>query len=68
MKKSIGIVLIVVGAILLYFGWNEYNSFASEVSETFTGSPTDNAVWYLTGGAASAVFGLLMLLWGKKSG
>ncbi len=68
MKKIIGIVLIVAGLILLYFGWGEYDSFASEVSETFTGSPTDNAVWYLTGGAAATLGGLLMLFWGKNKG
>ncbi len=66
MKKIVGIVLLIGGIILLYFGWSEYDSFASEVSETFTGSPTDNAVWYLTGGAVASIAGVLMIMFGNK--
>jgi len=66
MKKILGIGLIIVGLILLYFGYNEYNSMASEISEVFTGSPSDNAVWYLAGGAGASVVGLLLLLTGFK--
>ncbi len=66
MKKALGAALLIGGLILLFFGWNEYDSFASDVSEAFTGSPTDNAVWYLTGGGVAAVAGLVLLLSGKK--
>jgi uncharacterized membrane protein len=65
-KQIIGVALILVGIILLFFGWKEYDSFASEVSEMFTGSPTDNAVWYLTAGGASTLVGILLLAVGKK--
>ncbi|MBV2128405.1 DUF3185 family protein [Arsukibacterium indicum] len=61
MNKIIGLALIVVGAVLLYFGYNAYNSAASEVSEFVTGSPTDNAVWYLVGGGLAAIIGLGVL-------
>lgn len=67
MKRILGIALLVGGLILLYFGWGEYDSFVSDVSETFTGSPTDNAVWYLTGGGIATVAGLLLLFTGKKA-
>lgn len=62
MNKIIGLALIVVGAVLLYFGYNAYNSAASEVTEFVTGSPTDNAVWYLVGGGLAAIIGIGMLL------
>lgn len=66
MKKAIGAALIVGGAILIYFGWNEYTSLGSEISEAITGSPSDNAVLYLSGGAAAAVAGLFLLFSGRK--
>ena len=62
MNKIIGLALLVVGAVLLYFGYNAYNSAASEVSEFVTGSPTDNAVWYLVGGALAVIIGIGALL------
>ncbi len=66
MKKALGAALLLGGLVLLYFGWGEYDSLASDVSETFTGSPTDNAVWYLTGGGIAAVAGLVLLFAGRK--
>lgn len=61
MNKILGIALLVVGVILLYFGYNEYNSAASEVTEFVTGNPTDNAIWFLVGGAIAAVIGVGVL-------
>jgi hypothetical protein len=65
MNKMIGIVLLVAGAILLYFGWEAYNSAASEVTRAVTGEPTDNAMWYLIGGAAAVLIGLYGTIKGK---
>ncbi|HAW92135.1 MULTISPECIES: DUF3185 family protein [unclassified Arsukibacterium] len=62
MNKIIGLALLVVGAVLLYFGYNAYNSAASEVTELVTGSPTDNAVWYLVAGGLAAIIGIGVLL------
>lgn len=58
MNKIIGLALLVAGAILLYFGYTEYNSTASQVTELVTGNPTDNAIWFLVGGAVAAIVGL----------
>ncbi|MDX1567240.1 MAG: DUF3185 family protein [Longimicrobiales bacterium] len=49
--------LLIGGLILMVFGIQASQSFASEVSETFTGSPTDRAIWMIVGGAAAAVAG-----------
>lgn len=58
MNKIIGLALLVAGAILLYFGYTEYNSTASQLTEMVTGNPTDNAIWFLVGGAVAAIVGL----------
>lgn len=65
MNKMIGIVLLVAGAILLYFGWEAYNSAASDVTRAVTGEPTDNAMWYLIGGGAAVLIGLYGTIKGK---
>lgn len=54
--------LLVGGLILLYFGYQEYQSVTSEVEEFFTGSPDSNAMWMLIGGAVASVAGLVGLL------
>lgn len=56
-RKAVGVTLLVVGVVLLIFGIQASQSFASDVSETFTGSPTDRAIWMIVGGAAAAVLG-----------
>ncbi|MBG24404.1 MAG: hypothetical protein CMF22_13255 [Idiomarinaceae bacterium] len=65
MNKVIGIILLVVGIILLYFGYEAYNSPASEISNAVTGEPTDNAMWYLIGGAIAVIVGLYGVVRGK---
>lgn len=61
-NRAIGIALLIGGLILLYFGVNESESFASEVSEVFTGSPTDRSVWMMVLGAVAAVAGGIMAI------
>jgi len=65
-SKLAGLVLIVVGAVLLYFGYNASGSALESVSETVTGRYTDETTMYLIGGAACAVVGAALLLFGKK--
>ncbi len=65
-NKIIGIVLIIVGAGLLFFGFQATGSLTEEVHETFTGRFTDETTWYLLGGGAALVVGLIMALRGGK--
>jgi len=60
-NKMIGIVLLVIGAIALYFGFNASNSPMEEVTEAFTGKYSDQTMVYLIGGAVAAIAGLAML-------
>lgn len=62
MKKAISAGLFIAGLLLLYFGYQEYQSFSSEVEEFFTGSPSNRAVWLLVVGAAASIAGLVGLL------
>ncbi|MDH3468521.1 MAG: DUF3185 family protein [Gammaproteobacteria bacterium] len=61
-NKTLGIVLLVIGAIALYFGFNATNAPMEEVTEAFTGKYSDQTMLYLIGGAVAGVAGLVMLL------
>ncbi len=58
MNKIVSLALLVGGVVLIVFGINATNSFSSDVSRFFTGSPTDKAIWMLIGGIVAAVIGL----------
>ncbi|RUO34917.1 DUF3185 family protein [Aliidiomarina soli] len=58
MDKFISLAILIAGLILLYFGYQESQSIASEVSETFQGQPTDNSIWFLISGAVLAIIGI----------
>jgi hypothetical protein len=65
-NKMIGIVLIVVGAALLYFGLQASDAPLEQVRESVTGDYSDRTMLYLIGGAAAAVAGVLLVLFGKR--
>ena len=67
MNKIVSLALLVGGVVLMVIGINAMNSFGSDVSRFFTGSPTDKAVWMLIGGIVATVVGLLGTLRGSKS-
>jgi len=68
MNKLVSLVLIVVGIFLIVFGVGATNSFSSDVSRFFTGSPTDKAIWMLIGGIIAAILGLVGTLRSFKLG
>ena len=57
MNKGMSVALLVIGVILLVFGFNAYHSASSDVSRFFTGAPTDKALWLLIGGAIASIIG-----------
>jgi hypothetical protein len=67
MNKIISLALLVGGIVLIVIGVNATNSFSSDVSRFFTGSPTDKAVWMLIGGIVAAIIGLAGTLRGSKA-
>ena len=66
MNKLISLALLVGGIVLIIYGVNATNSFSSDVSRFFTGSPTDKAVWMLIGGIVAAIIGLAGTLRSSK--
>jgi uncharacterized membrane protein len=60
-NKMIGIVLVVIGVIALYFGFNATNAPMEEMTEAFTGQYSDQTMLYLIGGAVAGIAGFVML-------
>ncbi len=67
MKKALSAGLLIAGLLLLYFGYDEYQSFQSEVNQLFGGAGSDHAIWMMVGGAAAAIAGAAGLLRDKIS-
>jgi hypothetical protein len=66
MSKGISVALLVVGLLLIIWGVSVSQSVSSDVSQLFTGAPTDKAVWLLIGGIVVAIVGLFGLFRGSK--
>ena len=62
----IGVVLIVIGVVALFFGWNQSQSFVDQAAETFTGRFTESTMWYFFGGAAALAGGVALLIMGRR--
>lgn len=66
-QRILGTLMLVGGVILLVVGMNASNSVADRWSNFFTGHFTDATVWYIVGGIASAVVGLMLVGFGGRS-
>ena len=65
-KRVLALVLLVVGAVLLYFGFQAADAPFEQARESVTGDYSDQTMLYLVGGAAAAVAGLALLFFGGK--
>ena len=65
-KRIAGLVLLVVGAVLLYFGFQAADAPLEQARESLTGDYSDQTMLYLIGGAAAAVGGVALLFLGKR--
>ena len=63
--KTLGIVLLVVGIILLGWGYNISQSVSSQFSSAFSGSPSDKAMYMFISGGICAVLGIFKILGSK---
>ncbi|KXI27306.1 DUF3185 family protein [Paraglaciecola hydrolytica] len=61
-KKLIGLVILIVGLVLLYFGFNQANSAVGEIGEAITGKYSDETMAYLIAGLIASVVGLFTVL------
>lgn len=62
MMRMIGLVLLVGGAGLAYWGYQMSHSLASNFTRAFTGSLPDAVMYRYIGGAICGVAGLFLLL------
>lgn len=65
-QLAIGVVCLVVGVLLLVWGYNISRSVGSQLKEVFTGSPTDRAMYFYIGGAVLSVIGLFQVFVARK--
>lgn len=66
MNKAVGLALLVVGVILIVYGINGSHSIGSQVSQTFTGSPTNKTLGLLIGGVVAAIVGAALTFTGSR--
>ncbi len=66
MNKGIALALLVGGIVLIIFGITATESFGSEVSRFFTGTPTDKSMWLLIGGIAATTVGAVFSLRARR--
>jgi hypothetical protein len=58
--KIVSLVLIVSGLGLLYWGYDLSNSLGGQLSKTFAGSQSDDAMLAYISGAVSLVVGIYL--------
>lgn len=63
--KLVGIVLLVAGVIMLFFGWQSSESLGDQLTESLTGRFTDETMIFIIGGAIAAAAGLYLTLRGR---
>ncbi len=68
MNNIVGLAIFALGVVLLIFGFNESQSFGSDVSRAFTGNPTDRSMWLIAGGGVAVVAGLILAVRGMRRG
>ncbi|MBE0507701.1 MAG: DUF3185 family protein [Marinospirillum sp.] len=61
-QNFLGVLLLLGGAALLYFGFKASQSTGEQIFESVAGRYTNSTVWYLVGGFLAAVGGLLLLV------
>jgi hypothetical protein len=66
MNKGIGIALLVVGIVLVIYGFNASDSVSSGVSRAFTGTPTEKTIGLLLGGAVAIIVGGVLAFRSRK--
>ena len=61
-SKSLGIILVVLGAGLVIWGYNMSGSAANELTRALTGSSTDEIMYRYIGGAICLAAGLFLFV------
>ena len=60
--RVLGIILLIGGVILIIVGITASHSLGNNLSRFFSGHLTERTMWYIFGGIAAAVVGLVLML------
>ncbi len=66
-NRILGVVLLVVGVIILYFGLQATDSVGESIREGITGKYTDKTTWYIVGGAVAIIVGAMIAAFGPRT-
>ena len=64
-NRLISLAVLAVGIVLVIYGVSASDSFSSDVSRFFTGSPTDKTMWLMIGGIVAVIIGSAGLFRGQ---
>jgi hypothetical protein len=64
-NRLISLAVLAVGIVLVIYGVSASDSFSSDVSRFFTGSPTDKTMWLMIGGVVAVIIGSAGLFRGQ---
>lgn len=66
MQKIPGLVCLVVGGILIYWGYNMSQAVGSKLNNLVNGSPGDKPMLLYIGGAILVLVGIGQVAWKRK--
>ena len=66
MNKGLGVIGLVVGVLLIVWGYHLSQSVSGQFARSFTGSPGDQSMWLYVGGSALVAFGAYQILTGRR--
>lgn len=65
-SSTLGIILLALGALLLFLGWRASTAPVDQISEALTGRFSNNTMWYLLAGAGGVVAGVALVMRGAR--
>ncbi len=65
-SRTLGIIALVVGIVLLGFGINSTQAVTEKVVEGVSGRYTDNTMWYILSGIAMIIGGGALFISNKE--
>ena len=66
MQKVSGLICLVVGGMLIYWGHNMSQTVGSQINNAVNGSPGDKPILFYIGGAILLIVGLGQVAWKSK--
>jgi len=66
MQKVSGLICLIVGGLLIYWGYNMSQAVGARFTNLVSGSPGDKPMLLYIGGAILLTFGLAQVVWKGK--